>query len=881
MLLLVEGACAWGNIVEDDGVQASSHDAGPADAKGGREDSGSPDAATDGSSDADAGGDPCANPNVCGASGDPLVRHGWCEAVEGNHFRCRCARGFSQPSEESALDTPCSVDVCAPERDTCGLGTCLRLPQSTHGPPELTDGTFWPGDWYCECPAGTTQPDGNTYLRCEDLNECALGTHACGLHEICRNLAPSYTCDCKLGFVRSGADCVDVDECQNNNGGCAAHATCTNTEGWRTCTCAEGFEGNGDYECLDIDECKSGNGPCDWSSSSCTNEVGSYRCSCLPGFRSTSKFTCADINECENGSLVCTDPHATCVNTDGSARCECTGGWHMSGSVCVDPCNGRCSPEGTCDDTTGTCQCPPWRSPYNCGTYHACERTYAAQSCNVGEGSFCVDLADGWACCRSGGHDCDVADTTALCAAGYAPCANGDGTFRCEQPQLCLSALVSPPDLGAAGTRRPENLAAAILAHPFPADAAAQRLAWAKEARWAAFLNSAGEDSRHVLRSLRQEFLSSPLSATLDDLVSFVSDALLWLDGPCPQPGFDWLQGVCVDVDECAARPGRCGAHGACHNTSGSFTCLCDSGYSGAQGPCRDVNECLSGTPVCPSNATCQNEPGTFRCECRSGYRATEGGGCADVDECAPGEVGCLAPAACLNYEGGFYCLCPPGYSEAYDESTGGCRDVIAGMEGLTLRRKCEAPAPSGSSTCPTSSTPIITEFAVGGAPGASYDLSLSFQGPMQAEYFLSDGSPLLSNSNAWTIETSRGSKWRLNDVAHLPLTVPPTTHGYYYFGVQLDVRVHSGDVLRLSSTAPSGGQTTTVQNDDQWVTVDVISTRDVPNFCVDSQGQERCDPLHGYCEEDVLWTPYTCQCDPGYKLTGNGWSHGFDCVPE
>ena len=35
-----------------------------------------------------------------------------------------------------------------------------------------------------------------------------------------------------------------------------------------------------------------------------------------------------------------------------------------------------------------------------------------------------------------------------------------------------------------------------------------------------------------------------------------------------------------VDVDECTAFPNICGANTDCHNTDGSYTCICKAGYT-------------------------------------------------------------------------------------------------------------------------------------------------------------------------------------------------------------------------------------------------------------------------------------------------------------
>ena len=36
-----------------------------------------------------------------------------------------------------------------------------------------------------------------------------------------------------------------------------------------------------------------------------------------------------------------------------------------------------------------------------------------------------------------------------------------------------------------------------------------------------------------------------------------------------------------LDIDECEANPGICGANSVCTNTDGSYLCQCDPGYSG------------------------------------------------------------------------------------------------------------------------------------------------------------------------------------------------------------------------------------------------------------------------------------------------------------
>eukprot|EP00117_Sycon_ciliatum_P022357 scpid935/ scgid0353/ Receptor-type tyrosine-protein phosphatase S; Receptor-type tyrosine-protein phosphatase sigma len=80
----------------------------------------------------------------------------------------------------------------------------------------------------------------------------------------------------------------------------------------------------------------------------------------------------------------------------------------------------------------------------------------------------------------------------------------------------------------------------------------------------------------------------------------------------------------CIDVDECNADGGHnCDSNATCTNTAGSFTCACNTGYSGNGTVCGDSNECDSGTHGCDANALCTNNVGSFTCACRDGFNGS------------------------------------------------------------------------------------------------------------------------------------------------------------------------------------------------------------------------------------------------------------------
>ncbi|MFN7135071.1 MAG: EGF domain-containing protein, partial [Myxococcales bacterium] len=117
-----------------------------------------------------------------------------------------------------------------------------------------------------------------------------------------------------------------------------------------------------------------------------------------------------------------------------------------------------------------------------------------------------------------------------------------------------------------------------------------------------------------------------------------------------------------TDVDECATGAHDRSLNATCTNTPGSFSCACNSGYTGNGVSCADVNECATGAHNCSPNAICSNSPGSFSCACRPGY-AGNGVSCTDVDECATGAHNCSPDATCTNTGGSFSCACNSGYS--------------------------------------------------------------------------------------------------------------------------------------------------------------------------------------------------------------------------
>ncbi|ELK29771.1 EGF-like module-containing mucin-like hormone receptor-like 2 [Myotis davidii] len=100
--------------------------------------------------------------------------------------------------------------------------------------------------------------------------------------------------------------------------------------------------------------------------------------------------------------------------------------------------------------------------------------------------------------------------------------------------------------------------------------------------------------------------------------------------------GGDPLPRFIPDIDECE-QPVKvtCGKDARCHNTKGSYYCTCKPGYrpgSGAtkfsnasENTCQDVDDCQPGQNSCHKSTQCHNTEGSYECLCRPGWKPVPG----------------------------------------------------------------------------------------------------------------------------------------------------------------------------------------------------------------------------------------------------------------
>ncbi|NXO23776.1 SUSD1 protein, partial [Cisticola juncidis] len=115
-----------------------------------------------------------------------------------------------------------------------------------------------------------------------------------------------------------------------------------------------------------------------------------------------------------------------------------------------------------------------------------------------------------------------------------------------------------------------------------------------------------------------------------------------------------------------------CHIHATCQQSGGKSVCICNYGFVGnGRTHCQDKDECQIGaSKICGNHTLCHNTHGSFYCVCLDGYRASnnnktfipnDGTNCTDIDECEESGL-CGHNARCVNTEGSYMCYCNDGY---------------------------------------------------------------------------------------------------------------------------------------------------------------------------------------------------------------------------
>lgn len=116
-----------------------------------------------------------------------------------------------------------------------------------------------------------------------------------------------------------------------------------------------------------------------------------------------------------------------------------------------------------------------------------------------------------------------------------------------------------------------------------------------------------------------------------------------------------WTGADCTDdVDECAD-DSTCSSNGNCTNLQGSYSCDCDSAYTGKN--CSEVKLYCDENP-CSNNSTCNNTLGGYECICKDFWRGRH---CDQPPYCFNNTCS-NNTSACNNTEDGYMCVCNQGW---------------------------------------------------------------------------------------------------------------------------------------------------------------------------------------------------------------------------
>jgi hypothetical protein len=365
------------------------------------------------------------------------------------------------------------------------------------------------------------------------IGAIAVKATYCAVDADCTNNVGSFSCACKSGFSGDGSTCEDIDECKTGTAVCDAQASCSNTAGGYTCACNKFWQGDG-KTCTDVDECATNNGGCGAPTAmKCSNVVG-------------AEPQCTDIDECAAQTDAC-DLNAECSNTVGSYDCDCNKGYAGDGKSCADV--------NECEQ--GKPVTLPF--PVTLGSW-TFENNNAKSGWHVSNDALVFKAFSG----------------TGF-ANGSAPC-SGSATSApfmvpSEGASLTFSGLLDVESLA-----QYDLLNLAVVVGESPAKQVADKKAL-------------GGTSKTAI----------PRAVSLDAYAGETIQ-LRWtfntVDGVENNTAGVALQGFALTTTEPV-----CGPNSTCANTVGSYTCGCKPGFESVDGVCVDIDECVVGlasqtTPV-------------------------------------------------------------------------------------------------------------------------------------------------------------------------------------------------------------------------------------------------------------------------------------------
>ena len=599
----------------------------------------------------------CVDINECGDGTHACGENGVCANTRGS-YTCSCADGYQSESADTLQCS--DVDECEAGTDTCGANAlCANIAGGFVCGNECSSGLTPNADRTecvdaAPCPAGEVKddagmcvcPDGQTRVSGQCLSTSPAVTQSCRdagwttanvvkpsssyteiVGEECRipyRNATARTDESGCLLWRQSADAVrglttatrlcgglfvdGIPLTANHNEGDRYVHTCPGGKSpsadFKSCVCPAGYTEDDSGMCgADIDECATGAHSCgDRENAHCENTVGGHICACDPGYApSGDDWTllnpqCADVDECAMGTDDCGE-NSLCENTVGGFIC---------GKICADglfpnPERSECA----------TSPCPAYHKLETAGLLAGecvCDEEVAIQLSESGDA--CVPLTGISTVqrCTNAGWNIIEYFTAASFIDVECEIPIRDATREVDESGCYLLS----PDNSAL-----DNYVTTATKHCSSVFGSGIPMSVS---------HNAGERYHHSCPGVKIQ------SADYKSCV-------------CPAEYAENDEGECVDMDECAAGAHSCGEHenAVCANTVGGHACVCGEGYA-PRGDwtfmdpmCGDVDECAARTDDCGDNALCGNTVGGYLCgkTCPDGLQPN-----ADRTECVPCPTG-------------------------------------------------------------------------------------------------------------------------------------------------------------------------------------------------------------------------------------------------
>ncbi len=184
--------------------------------------------------------------------------------TETTTFRLTCANRAGMTARDTVIQIPPSAPnlvtfTATPSSLTPNAATSVTFDWTFTGspsPPPVCTIDQGIGTATSGMSVSLTLPQARTYrLRCTNaygtstrdvtvpVNECAAGTHDCGVNATCNETVEGFTCTCNSGYTGNGDECHALAACGATPSLCDANASCLG--GGTYCDCANGYVGDG------------------------------------------------------------------------------------------------------------------------------------------------------------------------------------------------------------------------------------------------------------------------------------------------------------------------------------------------------------------------------------------------------------------------------------------------------------------------------------------------------------------------------------------------------------------------------------------------------------------------------------------------------------